>query len=148
MTPIQHHVQEAGDGLLGRALGGSNPLRLGGQQRPHQRDERCRGRGGPGPQAQPADRITSHSELQVFHPRAAVEQQALFGWRRGVDGKRRAAGVEQGEARVECPSSRAHDLGQPGAGLDGGGDGLDRAQLVGNRRVRGRRRDMEAPHGR
>ena len=134
---VEQGVQEAGQRLLGGALGRAQALDLGGDQRRHELDQRGAGLA---PRAHPqrAHRRIGHPQLDRLDPGRVVEQRALVGRRTRRHGQHRPRAVGQHEAGVERPSGGADDLGQAGARLDGVGDRVQRSEIEPGRRSVGR----------
>ena len=74
--------------------------------------------------------VSATRERRADDAVAAAEQRPLLGRRAGGDGQRRAPRVGHGQAGVECPGGGAHDLRQPGAGLDRLRDRVERLEVT------------------
>jgi hypothetical protein len=134
---VQEGVQEAGQRLLGGALGRAQALDLGGDEGRHELDQR-RARLAPRAHPQRAHGRVGHPQLDRLDPGRVVEQRALVGRRARRHSEHGPRAIGQHEAGVERPSGSTDDLGQAGTRLDGVGDRVQRSEIEPGRRSVGR----------
>ena len=126
---LEHRAHEAVGGRGRRPVGRAHAIHLGGDQGGDEAQEGRIGRVVAPAQAHPAHDAVRHAQLEDLDVGTLGEQRALVGRRGGGGGENGAGPVDDHDAALEGAGGGAHDLGQPGARLDGVGDLLQRAEV-------------------